>query len=287
MLLREPRDIVGLAQVDDVGGRVDLVLRTQPLGQRLELVAAAGGQAEVAAFLGEGFGRGGADALGGSGDEDALAGEMQIHGMTRVAEEEEAPELSGQSSIGSTLHCSVALVRRIGPFRGLSIQRPGTISMSSAKKTYRIAVIPGDGIGKEVMPEGLRVLEAAAKKHGVAVQFDHFDFSSYDYYEKHGKMMPDDWKEQIGKHDAIYFGAVGWPGQDRRSRFVVGLADQVPPRIRPVCQSAPGAPDAGRAVAAGGPQARRHRFLGRAREHRRRIFVGRRAHVRRTPIANS
>ena len=85
--------------------------------------------------------------------------------------------------------------------------------MSNAKKQYRIAVIPGDGIGKEVMPEGLRVIEAAAKKHGVTVQFDHFDFASYDYYEKHGQMMPDDWKEKIGKHDAIYFGAVGWPAK--------------------------------------------------------------------------
>jgi tartrate dehydrogenase/decarboxylase/D-malate dehydrogenase len=51
--------------------------------------------------------------------------------------------------------------------------------MSSAKKQYRIAVIPGDGIGKEVVPEGLRVLEAAAKKHGVSVHFDHFDFASW------------------------------------------------------------------------------------------------------------
>src|SRR5215203_1816235 len=83
--------------------------------------------------------------------------------------------------------------------------------MSSAKKQYRIAVIPGDGIGKEVVPEGLRVLEAAAKKHGVSIHFDHFDFASWDYYEKHGEMMPEDWKAQIGKHDAIYFGAVGWP----------------------------------------------------------------------------
>src|SRR5271166_32093 len=85
--------------------------------------------------------------------------------------------------------------------------------MSSGKKQYRIAVIPGDGIGKEVMSEGLRVLEAAAKKHGVAVQFNHFDFASYDYYDKHGEMMPEDWKAQIGKHDAIYFGAVGWPAK--------------------------------------------------------------------------
>src|SRR6476660_2944842 len=83
----------------------------------------------------------------------------------------------------------------------------------SSKKQYRIAVIPGDGIGKEVMPEGLRVIEAAAKKHRVAVRFDHLDFASYDYYEKHGQMMPDDWKDRIGKHDAIYFGAVGWPAK--------------------------------------------------------------------------
>src|SRR5215212_5247377 len=85
--------------------------------------------------------------------------------------------------------------------------------MSNQKKQYRIAVIPGDGIGKEVVPEGLRVLEVAAKKHGVSVHFDHFDFASWDYYEKHGEMMPEDWKAKIGKHDAIYFGAVGWPAK--------------------------------------------------------------------------
>jgi len=77
--------------------------------------------------------------------------------------------------------------------------------------TYRIAVIPGDGIGTEVMPEGLRALEAVAKKFDLTLQFDHFDFSSWDFYERHGKMLPDDWKEQIGNHDAIFFGAVGWP----------------------------------------------------------------------------
>ncbi|MBS3996920.1 MAG: tartrate dehydrogenase [Hydrogenophaga sp.] len=77
--------------------------------------------------------------------------------------------------------------------------------------THRIAVIAGDGIGQEVMPEGLRVLEAAATRFGIDLQFDHFDFSSCDYFERHGKMLPDDWKEQIGGHEAIYFGAVGWP----------------------------------------------------------------------------
>ena len=77
--------------------------------------------------------------------------------------------------------------------------------------TKRIAVIAGDGIGKEVMPEGVRVMEAAASRFGIDIAFDHFDFSSWDYCEKHGKMLPDDWKDQIGGHDAIYFGAVGWP----------------------------------------------------------------------------
>lgn len=76
---------------------------------------------------------------------------------------------------------------------------------------HRIAVIAGDGIGTEVMPEGLRVLEAAASRFNIALQFDHFDFASCDYYERHGQMLPDDWKAQIGGHDAIYFGAVGWP----------------------------------------------------------------------------
>ncbi|MEI6600226.1 MAG: tartrate dehydrogenase [Comamonadaceae bacterium] len=75
----------------------------------------------------------------------------------------------------------------------------------------RIAVIAGDGIGKEVMPEGIRVMERAATKYGIDLQFDHFDFSSWDYFEKHGKMLPDNWKDLIGGHDAIYFGAVGWP----------------------------------------------------------------------------
>ncbi|MCM5680415.1 tartrate dehydrogenase [Schlegelella sp. S2-27] len=83
------------------------------------------------------------------------------------------------------------------------------MSPSSAK--LRIAVIAGDGIGKEVMPEGLRVVDAAARRFGIQMHFDEFDFSSWDYYERHGKMLPDDWKDRIGGHDAIYFGAVGWP----------------------------------------------------------------------------
>ena len=80
-------------------------------------------------------------------------------------------------------------------------------------KNYKIATIAGDGIGKEVMPEGIKVLKETAKKHQFNIQFDEFDFASCDYYEKNGKMLPDDWKEKISGHDAIYFGAVGDPSK--------------------------------------------------------------------------
>jgi tartrate dehydrogenase/decarboxylase/D-malate dehydrogenase len=78
-------------------------------------------------------------------------------------------------------------------------------------KVQQIAVIAGDGIGREVVPEGLRVLEAAATRFDLKLQFDHFDFASCDYYQRHGAMLPANWKEQIGGHEAIFFGAVGWP----------------------------------------------------------------------------
>lgn len=78
-------------------------------------------------------------------------------------------------------------------------------------KTYKIAVIPGDGIGKEVMPEGLRVLEAAARRFGIQFEFTHIEWASCDYYQQTGQMMPDDWKAQLQGQDAIFFGAVGWP----------------------------------------------------------------------------
>ncbi len=79
-------------------------------------------------------------------------------------------------------------------------------------KPYRIAVIAGDGIGKEVMPEGVRVLDAAARRFGIALAFDHFDWSC-DNYDKHGWWMPPDWRERIGAHDCIFFGATGWPAK--------------------------------------------------------------------------
>ena len=79
------------------------------------------------------------------------------------------------------------------------------------KNKYSIAVIEGDGIGKEVMPEGIRCLEAISSKYGINLEFKNYDFSSVDYYEKHGVMLPEDWKEKLSSHDAIFFGAVGWP----------------------------------------------------------------------------
>jgi len=80
-------------------------------------------------------------------------------------------------------------------------------------KKYKIATIAGDGIGKEVLPESLKILKEAAKKHQFLIHFDEFDFGSCDYYKKNGKMLPENWKEKIEKHDAIYFGAVGDPEQ--------------------------------------------------------------------------
>jgi tartrate dehydrogenase/decarboxylase / D-malate dehydrogenase len=80
-------------------------------------------------------------------------------------------------------------------------------------KSYKIASIAGDGIGKEVLPESIKVLKEVAKKHQFQIKFDEFDFASCDYFEKNGKMLPDDWKEKIGNHDAIYFGAVGDPAK--------------------------------------------------------------------------
>jgi tartrate dehydrogenase/decarboxylase/D-malate dehydrogenase len=81
----------------------------------------------------------------------------------------------------------------------------------SADRNYKISVIPGDGIGKEVMPEGVRVIERAAGLYGFTVEQAWHDFANCDYYARHGQMMPDDWKAQIGLPDAIFFGAVGWP----------------------------------------------------------------------------
>ncbi|CAM4179427.1 tartrate dehydrogenase [Nocardia ninae] len=77
--------------------------------------------------------------------------------------------------------------------------------------THRIAVIPGDGIGKEVVPQGVRVLEAAAAAFDFTLDFTEFDFASAEYYVATGKMLPDRWFDELAGFDAIFFGAVGWP----------------------------------------------------------------------------
>ncbi len=76
--------------------------------------------------------------------------------------------------------------------------------------THKIAVIAGDGIGKEVMPEGLRVVEAAARKFGIDLAFTSYEWNC-DHYVKHGRMMPEDWQATLMQYEAIYYGAVGWP----------------------------------------------------------------------------
>ena len=78
-------------------------------------------------------------------------------------------------------------------------------------KTYRLAVIPGDGIGKETTPEGLRVLDAAARRFGFQLKLDHYDWSC-ETYKQTGAMMPPDGLDMVREADSIFLGAVGWPG---------------------------------------------------------------------------
>ncbi|RZT10302.1 tartrate dehydrogenase/decarboxylase / D-malate dehydrogenase [Duganella sp. CF402] len=76
---------------------------------------------------------------------------------------------------------------------------------------HKIAVLAGDGIGKEVMPEGIRAVDAAARRFNIAIEWTTFEWPSCEYYQRHGKMMPDDWMAQLQGFDALFFGAVGWP----------------------------------------------------------------------------
>ena len=76
---------------------------------------------------------------------------------------------------------------------------------------HRIAVIPGDGIGKEVVPEGMRVLEAAGRRFGFDLEWTTFDWSC-EAYTRTGRMMPDDGLDQLRAFEAVYLGAVGFPG---------------------------------------------------------------------------
>ena len=76
--------------------------------------------------------------------------------------------------------------------------------------SYRIALIPGDGIGKEVVPEGVRALDAVGRRFNIEFQWDELPWGC-EYYRQTGRMMPEDGLDQIAQHDAIFLGAVGFP----------------------------------------------------------------------------
>src|ERR1700750_757325 len=78
-------------------------------------------------------------------------------------------------------------------------------------KKFKLAVIPGDGIGKEVVPEGLRVLEAVGARFGIGFDLQHFDWNC-ETYTSTGRMMPEDGLARLRDHDAIFLGAIGFPG---------------------------------------------------------------------------
>ena len=78
------------------------------------------------------------------------------------------------------------------------------------QRRHRIAVIPGDGIGKEVVPEGLRALEAVGRRFGVGFDFEEFPWGC-EHHARHGRMMPEDGIERLRAFEAIFLGAVGWP----------------------------------------------------------------------------
>lgn len=84
------------------------------------------------------------------------------------------------------------------------------MSLATPRK-YSIACMPGDGIGTEVIAAGVQVLKAIARTHDFELNFENFDWSS-ETYKKTGKYIPDGGLDELKKHDAILFGAVGAPG---------------------------------------------------------------------------
>jgi tartrate dehydrogenase/decarboxylase/D-malate dehydrogenase len=154
--------------------------------------------------------------------------------------------------------------------------------MATGSAAHRIAVIPGDGIGKEVMPEGVRVLEAVGRKFGIRYDWHEYDWNC-DYYPA---ARPDDAGGLVRNADAVGCDLLRRCrlARDRaRSRVALGIADPVSPPLRPVRQPAALPADAGHCDAARESQARRHRLCRRAREHRGRILVGRRPMYEGTP----
>ena len=144
---------------------------------------------------------------------------------------------------------------------------------------FRIAVIPGDGIGNEVVPEGIKVLERIAETSGgqISFVFESFPWGSA-YYQQHGRMMAENALSVLQRFDAIYFGAVGWPDvPDHVSLWGLRLAicqgfDQYV-CLRPV-RLLPGIASPLRDA-----YPRAHRLRRRPREHRGRIRRRRRSNV--------
>jgi tartrate dehydrogenase/decarboxylase / D-malate dehydrogenase len=83
----------------------------------------------------------------------------------------------------------------------------------ATKKTHRIALIPGDGIGTEVMPIGAEIVEKAASRYGASIKWDEKNDWNWKRQHKTGEWMPEDWKAQLMKNEVIFFGAVGWPAK--------------------------------------------------------------------------
>lgn len=79
-----------------------------------------------------------------------------------------------------------------------------------AKRSYNIAVIPGDGTGPEVVREGIKVLDAVSQKCGFTLNYTHYDFGG-ERYLRTGEILPDSALEELRKHDAIFLGAIGHP----------------------------------------------------------------------------
>src|ERR1700682_3137974 len=137
---------------------------------------------------------------------------------------------------------------------------------------HRIAVIAGDGVGKEVVPEGVKVLRAAT----VGLQFDDYDWSS-DHYLRTGRMMPEDALATLQGYDAIYLGACGWPTvpdhdslwgradeAGGRARDPPGLRRDLPRRLRLADRSRPRQPVGTAAADPEGVRAVRHPPTGQA-----------------------
>ena len=143
---------------------------------------------------------------------------------------------------------------------------------------YRVAVIAGDGIGREVVPEGIAALEAAARRYGFGFEWREFDWSC-ETYAKTGRMMPEDGLDQL-RPDRCGVSRRGRLSRGARPRLAVGPADPAAPQLSAIHQPAPGAAVGRGRIAAEGPRAGRHRFLCRAREQRGRIFLDRRPALR-------